>query len=95
MKETAIILFKNLRDGRQEDLEVPLNITAYELFGALNQAYQLSSAAQPSGDVYLKSENPIALLKGNKTLAEYGIHKGTERRGRGSGYQISCNYQQF
>ena len=26
---------------------------------------------------YLKSENPIALLRGNKTLAEYGIRNGT------------------
>lgn len=45
---------------------------------ALNQGLELGIDMKDISQRYLKATNPIALLKGNRTLAEYGIHNGTE-----------------
>lgn len=77
MADKAIIMF--CANGNQSvDLEVPLNITAIELIQALNSAYSLGVAQDKLGESYLKCENPIALLRGNKTLEEMGIHNGSK-----------------
>jgi uncharacterized ubiquitin-like protein YukD len=73
----AIIIFKIHRRKLSIDLEVPLNITVNELVIALNSAYDLNINISEMKNCYLKAENPIALLKGNKTLSEYGIRNGT------------------
>jgi uncharacterized ubiquitin-like protein YukD len=44
---------------------------------ALNTAYELKIDVSDIKECYLKSENPIALLRGNKTLAEYGLRNGS------------------
>lgn len=77
MADKAIIMF--CANGLQSvDLEVPLNITAIELIQALNSAYSLGVTQDKLGESYLKCENPIALLRGNKTLEEMGIHNGSK-----------------
>ncbi len=78
MKETAVVIFKDYANNRNEDLEVPLNISANELFAALNQAYGMGVAEDDFLRYALKCENPIALLKGEKTLKEYGIRDGSQ-----------------
>ena len=65
--ETAIIIFHIHKEHRTVDLEVPLDLTAKELAAALNEAY----------GCYLKAQNPIMLLKGNRTLKEFGVRNGT------------------
>lgn len=59
------------------DIEVERNLTANEVVVALNQAYGLGINLSDITQCYLKTENPIALLKGNKTLEEYGLRNGT------------------
>ena len=76
-QDTAIIIFYNIKENRKIDIEVPLDITVNELILGLTSAYQLDIDVTDQRKCFLKSENPIALLKGNKTLAEYGIHNGT------------------
>ena len=76
-KATAIVLFKMIRKYLSLDLEVPLNISANELVEALNTAYDLGIDVSDIKNCYLKSENPIALLKGNKTLFEFGLRDGS------------------
>ncbi len=76
-KETAIIIFNILNRGFSVDLEVPLDISGNDLTIALNQAYQLGIDTADVKNCYLKAENPIALLRGNKTLKEYGIRNGS------------------
>lgn len=76
-KEKAIIIFNNVRKNFAVDLEIPLNISANELVEALNIAYDLKIDTSNIKNCYLKSENPIALLKGNKTLAEFGLRNGS------------------
>ncbi len=76
-KETAVLIFNIIQREFSADLEVPLEITANELVLALNTAYDLGIDTTDIKNCYLKSENPIALLRGNKTLKEFGIRNGS------------------
>lgn len=77
-KETAIVIFHITKRKISVDLEIPVNITANELVLALNTAYELGINTSDIKNCYLKAENPIALLKGNKTLADYGLRNGSD-----------------
>lgn len=74
-KATVILNIKKM--NKSIDIEVPLDITANDLVIALNNAYNLEIKTDNLMDVYLKAENPIALLKGNRTLSEYKIRDGS------------------
>lgn len=76
-KETAVIILNLHKQKKSFDLEVPLFITANELVVALNKAYELGIDTSDIKNCYLKAENPITLLKGNKTLSEFGIRNGS------------------
>lgn len=76
-KETAIIVFNITKRNFTVDLEVPLDISANDLVNALNTAYELGIDTSDIKNCYLKAENPITLLKGNKTLAEFGLRNGS------------------
>lgn len=76
-KDKAIIIFNNAKLNTTVDIEIPLNITATELVIGLNSAYDLGIDISDIKNCYLKAENPIALLRGNKTLAQFGIRNGS------------------
>lgn len=76
-KETAIIILNITKRNFTVDLEVPLDISANDLVNALNSAYDLGIDTSDIKNCYLKAENPIALIKGNKTLAEFGLRNGS------------------
>lgn len=76
-RDVAIIVFNIVKRQFTIDLEVPLDITANELVVALNTAYDLGIDITNIKNCFLKAENPIALLRGNKTLSEYGIRNGS------------------
>lgn len=76
-KNTAIIILNLVKQKASADLEVQLDISANELVIALNTAFNLGIDTSDIKNCYLKAENPIALLKGNKTLSEYGIRNGS------------------
>ena len=76
-RDKAIVIFRIPKREFTVDLEVPLFISANELVTALNTAYDLQIDMSDVKNCYLKAENPIALLRGNKTLAEYGIRNGS------------------
>lgn len=65
--------------GRNEkfELDIPLDITAYELLIGLNEAYHLNMNMTDVSTCFLKTENPIALIRGNRLLSEYGLRNGT------------------
>ena len=77
MEENVTIVLNILNRNMSVDIEVPLIISANELVIALNSAYDLGIDISDVKKCYLKAENPIAFLKGNKTLQEYGIRNGT------------------
>jgi uncharacterized ubiquitin-like protein YukD len=76
-KETAIIILNIVQREFTVDIEVPLDISANDLVNGLNIAYKLGIDNSDIKNCYLKMENPIALLKGNKTLAEFGLRNGS------------------
>lgn len=75
--EKAIIIFNIVRKNTTVDLEVPLDISANELVNALNTAYDLGIDTTDIKNCYLKAEKPVALLRGNRTLREFGIRSGS------------------
>lgn len=76
-KETVTAVFNMTQRNIVKDIEIPLYITANELVVALNEAYELKIDTSSVKNCYLKTEKPIALLRGNKTLAEFGVRNGT------------------
>lgn len=76
-QETVIIILDLIKRNKTFDLEVPLNITANELVTSLNTAYELGIDTNDIKNCYLKAERPIALLRGNRTLGEFGVRDGT------------------
>ena len=75
--DTAIVILRMHKRNETVDLQIPLFISANELVVALNTAFELGIDTSDIKNCYLKSENPIALLRGNKTLAEFGIRNGS------------------
>lgn len=73
MRKTVLITFLN----KNTDLEVPIDISANDLILALNQIYHLGIQTENIRNCYMMAENPIALLKGNKTLEQFGIRNGS------------------
>lgn len=75
-QDRAIITVNLIKQGTSQDLEVPLDISANELCEALFHHY----FPEYEGDAeqfFLRSERPIALLRGEKALREYGIRDGS------------------
>lgn len=77
MENKAIVIFRIHKSNLETDLEIPLDITANDLVNALNSAYELGIDTSDMKHCYLKAENPIALLKGNRMLSEFGVRNGT------------------
>lgn len=77
MNNTAIVILNIHKRNMTVDLEIPLDISANELVMALNSVYDLGIDTTDIKNCYLKTENPIALLKGNKPLADFGIRNGS------------------
>lgn len=75
-RNKAIITVNLLKRGVSHDLEVPLDISANELCSALFHIY-LPEKYGDATQYYLKAERPIALLRGERTLREYGIRDGS------------------
>ena len=76
--ETVAINFIDKVNGQRVEIEIPLDITAKDLVTALNDTYNLEIDTNKILDCYLVSENPIAFLRGNMLLSEYGIRNGTD-----------------
>lgn len=77
MEDKAIITVKIHKRRELYDIEVPLDITGNDLVIALNQAFNLGINTDNILDCYLKMESPIALIRGNKLLSDYGMRNGS------------------
>lgn len=77
MEDTIVVMLNIVNKGITVDVEIPIDITARELVMGLNKAYNLGIDVSDIKQCYLKAENPIALLKGNKLLREYGLRNGS------------------
>lgn len=59
------------------DLDIPYDISANELIIALNESLNLGINTADLSRCHLKTENPIALLRGNKLLRDFRLREGT------------------
>ncbi len=75
--EKVVMILELVNRNEVHDIEVPLDISANDLVLALNKAYNLGLDTNNFSERYLKTENPIALLKGSKLLREYDLKNGT------------------
>lgn len=75
--ETAVVEVRIWKENIDEDIEVPLDITVNELLLALKSIYDLDINLENVASRHLKTEYPIALLKGSKALREFGVRNGT------------------
>jgi uncharacterized ubiquitin-like protein YukD len=66
-----------IKRGHTVELEIPTDITARELIIGLNEAYKLGIDITNVKECFLKCENPIALVKGNKLISEFGLRTGS------------------
>lgn len=76
-QETVTVIFVAPKKNIRTDVEVPLSITANDFVIALNEGYQLDIDVSNIRNCVLKAERPIALLRGNKSLREFGVRNGT------------------
>ena len=78
MEDERVVVILNLHKRHKKyDVDIPLDITANELVEAINQAFVLNIDMDDITQCFLRTENPIALLKGNKTLRDFKIRNGT------------------
>ena len=78
MNDDKVIVILNIkRLSKKYDVEVPLYITANDLVKGLNTAFNLGINTENINECFLNCENPIVLLKGNKTLREFNLRNGT------------------
>lgn len=77
MDDRVIIRFVDEKRKIDVDLEVPLEISVNEFVTALNAAYELGIDTDNMKECYLKSEDPIVLLKGSRSLKDFGIRTGS------------------
>jgi len=77
MGNNAVVILKIHYRNFETDLEIPLDISANDLIVALNTAYDLGIDTSDVKTCYVKTENPIALIKGNTAISEYGVRNGT------------------
>ncbi len=78
MKENLIVVFSNENTGKEIDIEILLYITADELVRSLNRGLSLGIDEEDMEKCYLRTENPIALLRGDRLLKDYHLHTGTK-----------------
>lgn len=75
--EYVRIIFRIEKKNKDYDLDIPLDISAYELMVSLNTAFNLGVDISNVRNCFLSAERPIALLRGNRTLRELGIREGS------------------
>ena len=76
--EKLIVIFDNKANGTETDIEIPLHITADEFIKALNCAMQLNIDVQNKEKCFLRSENPIGLIRGDKLMKDFNLHTGSK-----------------
>ena len=77
MSDRAVVTLNLIRRHELHDIDVPLDINASELLQGLNSAYGLGLVVDDNTQCFVAAENPIVLMHGRKTLAEYGIMNGS------------------
>lgn len=76
-KDRFTAVFRWHKANQQVDVDIPFDISANELIIALNEGLRLGMDTTDLSRCHLKTENPIALLRGNKLLRDFRLREGT------------------
>ena len=76
-QEVVTVIFRAPMRKINVDVEIPLSITANDLVIALNEGYNLEIDTSDIKNCFLKVEQPISLLRGNKSLKDFGVRNGS------------------
>lgn len=77
-KERIVVTLYNIEKKQEYDVDIPVDITANELIIGLNRGFGLGIDTSDYSKCYMKAENPITLIRGNKIVKEYGLRNGTK-----------------
>ena len=77
MDNKLIIRFKNVKANQEYDIEIPADLTANELIYGLKNSFQLDINMDDPKDCFLRSENPIALIRGETDITSLGLRDGS------------------
>lgn len=77
MSENIIVIFKRSKEAEEIDIEIPKNLTANELIYGLNESFKLGINMDKPAECYLRAKEPIALIRGEKTMEELGLRDGS------------------
>lgn len=77
MGNTVILIFNHKKLNRMIDIEVPLDISVNELIYGLNAGLKLGIDISDVAECYLCTDEPRALLRGDKPLEDFGLRNGT------------------
>ncbi len=75
--KNVIVILKIESINKIIDIEVPLDITVNELIISIKNIYKLDMDIENIGELFIRCENPIGLLKGNRLLSECNIRNGS------------------
>lgn len=78
MNNTIIMIFQRNDTAESFDIEVPAEITANELIFGLNKGLNLGINMDDPSDAYLRTENPVSLLRGDDEIESFHLHAGTK-----------------
>ena len=76
MEEKITIVFVD-RNNNSTDFETPIDITLRDLIEAIDNVLHIGLDADDITEKEIVIENPIRLIKLNKTLEELGFRQGT------------------
>ena len=75
MDKKIIIMFQY--NGKTADVEIPTDITADELIHGLNRGFNLGIDVDAYERIHMRSDNPIALIKGDISIEDLGLRNGS------------------
>jgi uncharacterized ubiquitin-like protein YukD len=75
MDDRAVITVR--RKNMDMDMDIPLDVTVIEFIESLNHIFSLGLENESTSKWFVKSENPTALLKGERTLREFNVRNGS------------------
>lgn len=75
--DSFLVEFHDGSRNKTYDLQLPAFLTGSELVIALQKAYQLELDLNDPAQLYLRAENPVALITGEDTLDALGVSNGT------------------
>lgn len=67
----------HLESGEEIDLDIPSDITVEDFLEGLKYGFGWAIETEEIRRAHLRSENPVALLKGDHTLEEYQLRDGS------------------